>query len=237
MKEVFGPLPHPEDLHEQLKNAVLSDVELINLCRYTACLKSKKDFRGIRLMNEIYIKTRAEWRNWLEKNHDKNNGIWLIFYRKESGKPALEYDASVEEALCFGWIDSIIKKLDDERYVRKFTPRKPDSKWSELNKDRVKKLIAQGLMTGPGIALVEEAKKTGLWEKSDRPEISFEMPIELEIALKKNKKAKAFFEQLAPSYRKRFTGWISSAKLQETRDKRVNEAVALLEQGKKLGLK
>lgn len=188
-------------------------------------------------MKEIYIKTRVEWRNWLEQNHDKSNGVWLIFYRKNSGKPVLEYDEAVEEALCFGWIDSIIKKINNERYVRKFTPRKSNSQWSELNKKRVTKLIRKGLMTGPGIALVKEAKERGLWEKSDRPDISFEVPEELERALAKNKKAKIFFNQLAPSYRKRFTGWISAAKRQETRDKRVSEAIVLLEQGKKLGLK
>ena len=188
-------------------------------------------------MKEIYIKTRAEWRAWLEKNHDKSKGIWLVFYKKHSGKPSLEYDASVEEALCFGWIDSIIKKLDDDRYVRKFTPRKPDSQWSELNRKRVKKLMTQGLMAYPGIELVKAAKETGLWGQSKRPNISFEIPEELKSALAKNKKAKIFFNQLAPSYRKQFIGWISMAKRQETREKRVGEAIILLEQGKKLGLK
>jgi len=188
-------------------------------------------------MKDIYIKTLAGWRDWLKQNHDKSSGVWLIFYKKLSERTSLEYDASVEEALCFGWIDSIIKKLDEERYVRKFTPRKPDSRWSELNRSRVEKLMAQGLMTGSGIALVEKAKKKGLWEDSGRPKISFDIPEEFENALVKNKKAKKFFDQLAPSYRNRFIGWITMAKRQETRDKRVSEAIALLEQGKKLGLK
>lgn len=188
-------------------------------------------------MKEIYLKTRSEWRNWLEKNHDKSAGVWLIFYKKHSGAHSLEYNASVEEALCFGWIDSIIKKVDDERYVRKFTPRKPDSRWSELNRGRVEKLMKQGLMTGPGIASVKEARENGQWKGAARPVISFEIPEELERALAKNKKARAFFDQLAPSYRKRFTGWISMAKRNETRDRRVRESIALLEKGKKLGLK
>lgn len=188
-------------------------------------------------MKQLYVKTRNEWREWLHRNHDKSSGVWLVFYKKKTGKPTLEYDDAVEEALCFGWIDSIIKKLDDDRYVRKFTPRKPDSQWSELNRKRVKKLISQGLMTGPGIALVKEAKRTGLWENSNRPEISFEIPLELKSAMAKNKKAKTFFDKLAPTYKKRFIGWISTAKRQETRDKRVSEAIILLEQGKKLGLK
>ncbi len=188
-------------------------------------------------MKQVYVKTRAEWRNWLNKNHLKNAGIWLVFYKKHTGKPTLEYDAAVEEALCFGWIDSIIKKLDDERYLRKFTPRKSDSRWSESNKKRVKKLMRQGLMTKLGVARVTEAKKSGLWEESGRPEISFEIPKELENALAKNKKAKTFFDQLAPSYRKHFIGWITTAKRQETKDRRVGESIALLEKGKKLGLK
>ena len=160
-----------------------------------------------------------------------------MFYKKHSDKPTLEYDAAVEEALCFGWIDSIIKRLDDESYVRKFTPRRPGSRWSASNRRRVESLMEQGRMRAPGMARVAEAKESGLWEGSDRPKISFEVPRELACALAKNEKAKAFFEQLAPSYRKQFTGWISVAKRPETRDRRVAESMALLEQGKKLGLK
>jgi uncharacterized protein YdeI (YjbR/CyaY-like superfamily) len=149
----------------------------------------------------------------------------------------LEYDAAVEEALCFGWIDSIIKKLDEERYARKFTPRKPNSRWSELNKNRVKKLIKQGLITEPGLVKIEQAKKSGLWGQLGRPQISFEIPKELKKALGKNKKAKAFFDQLAPTYQKQFIGWIAVAKRQETKDRRVKESIVLLVKGKKLGLK
>lgn len=188
-------------------------------------------------MKQIYVKTRAEWRNWLTHNHGKNAGIWLVFYKKPTGRPTLEYDAAVEEALCFGWIDSIIKKLDDESYARKMTPRKSRSRWSELNKKRIKKLIKQGLMTESGLARVMEAKEWAIWEESDRPNISFEFPRELKKALAKNKKAKAFFDQLAPTYKKQFIGWVYVAKRQETKDRRVKESIALLEQGKKLGLK
>ena len=188
-------------------------------------------------MKRVYVKTRAEWRNWLTQNHDTNPGIWIVFYKKHSSKLTLEYDAAVEEALCFGWIDSIIKKLDDESYVRKFTPRRSGSRWSELNKKRVRKLMRQGLMTKSGVARVTEARESGLWDESNRPKISFEIPRELESALATNKKAKMFFNQLAPSYQKQFIGWISVSKRQETRDRRVAESIALLEQGRKLGLK
>ena len=188
-------------------------------------------------MKEVYLTTRAEWRKWLAQNHNKESGIWLVFYKKHTRIPALEYDAAVEEALCFGWIDSIIRKLDEDRYARKMTPRKPDSRWSELNKKRVKKLMRQGLMMESGLAKIEGAKKSGLWQQSDRPQISWEIPTKLKSALAGNRKAKTFFAQLAPTYRKHFIGWIAVAKRQETKDRRVKESIALLEQGKKLGLK
>ena len=188
-------------------------------------------------MKQVYVKTRDEWRDWLTQNHDEGAGIWLVFFKKHTGKPTLEYDAAVEEALCFGWIDSIIKKLDEERYVRKFTPRKPDSRWSASNQKRIEKLITQGRMHESGMLSVQKAKESGLWEKTDRPMISFEIPEEFGSALATNEKAKVFFDQLAPTYQKQFIGWVSIAKRQETRDRRVRESIALLEQGQKLGLK
>lgn len=188
-------------------------------------------------MKEVYVKTRKEWRNWLEQYHDKSTGIWLVFYRKQTGKLALDYDEAVEEALCFGWIDSIIKKIDNEMYVRKLTPRKADSQWSEANRKRIRKLRKRGLMTQAGIKRVNEAKASGLWGKARRPDVSLEIPRELKSALAKNRKAKSFFDQLAPSYKKRFIGWIATAKRLETRKRRVSESIALLEQGEKLGMK
>lgn len=188
-------------------------------------------------MKRVCVKNRDEWRDWLSQHHDKSAGIWLVFYKKHTGKPSLEYEAAVEEALCFGWIDSIIKKIDDESYVRKLTPRKPNSRWSNLNKKRIMKLQRQGLMTKAGMARVKEARESGLWDKPDRPSISFVVPKELERVLAINAKAKRFFDQLAPSYQKHFIGWIAVAKRQETKDRRVKESIALLEQGEKLGIK
>jgi uncharacterized protein YdeI (YjbR/CyaY-like superfamily) len=188
-------------------------------------------------MEHLYVKTRKEWRDWLNRHHDKSDGIWLVLYKKHAGKPTLEYDEAVEEALCFGWIDSIIKNVDDEKYLRKLTLRKPDSRWSELNKKRVGKLLKHGLMTAAGNKRVLEAKASGLWNKADRLQISMEMPKKLERALAKNIKAKRFFDQLAPSYQKQFIGWIAVAKRQETKERRIRESVVLLEQGEKLGMK
>jgi len=189
-------------------------------------------------MKELYVKTRDERRQWLATNHDKRVGVWLVFYKKHSSTSTLQYDEAVEEALCFGWIDSIIKKRDDDSYTRKVTPRKPNSHWSQLNKKRVEKLVRQGLMRESGLAKVTEAKESGVWDKSaDRPKISFEIPSEFKQALARSNEAKAFFTRLAPSYQKKFIGWINVAKRQKTKERRVDESIALLQQGKRLGLK
>ena len=188
-------------------------------------------------MKEVHFKNRKEWRGWLSENHDKETGVWLVFLKKEIDKPTIEYEDSVEEALCFGWIDSIIKKIDEEKYARKFTPRKPDSRWSELNKKRVEKMIQAGLMTPFGLEKIKAAQKSGLWEKTDRPQLSFEMSSEFAEALEKSPKAKENFEKLAPSYQKQYLGWIEVAKQPETRKKRIKESISLLNKGEKLGLK
>ena len=189
-------------------------------------------------MKQLYVPDRSRWRSWLVKNHDKEeDGIWLVFYRKKASKPTLEYEHAVEEALCFGWIDSIIKKIDETKYTRKFTPRKAGSMWSKLNKKRACKMIKQGLMTKAGLAKIRSAKKTGKWDKDPRPKISLDVPDEFATALAKNKKARENFNKLAPTYRRHYIGWIAVAKRDQTRKRRIAESIALLEQGKKLGLK
>lgn len=189
-------------------------------------------------MKQLHFKTPQAWRDWLHKNHDREpEGVWLIFFKKDTGKASVDYNAAVEEALCYGWIDSIIKKLDDEKYARKFTPRKHDSKWSELNKKRVEKLIKQNRMAAPGLAKVEAAKQGGLWHKPDRPQISLELPPEFKQALAQNPQARKFFDDLAPSYKKQYIAWIAVAKRPETRENRIRESLALLQRGEKLGMK
>ena len=189
-------------------------------------------------MKTVYITTRSKWRDWLAKNHDKEeNGIWLVFYKKKTNKPTLEYEEAVEDALCFGWIDSIIKKIDESKYARKFTPRRAGSMWSELNKKRAEKMIKQGRMTNAGLVKIKSAKKTGIWDKDPRPKISLDIPDEFATALAKNKKAKENFDKLALTYRRHYIGWVADAKRAETKKRRIAESIALLEQGKKLGLK
>lgn len=189
-------------------------------------------------MKEVYVKTRQKWRDWLAKHYCKEQaGIWLVFYKKAARKPSLVYEEAVEEALCFGWIDSIIKRKDGARFVRKFTPRKADSVWSELNKRRVAKLVKEGRMTPIGLNLVRKAKASGMWDKDARPDIDWSVPGELLEVFEENPQAEAFFEQLAPSYQKHYIGWIQSAKRPDTRAKRVRESIALLARRQKLGLK
>ena len=189
-------------------------------------------------MKQIVASTRAQWRKWLSKNHDREpSGIWLVFHKKETGRPSLEYEESVEEALCFGWIDSMIKSIDADRYCRKFTPRRDGSGWSNSNKRRVEKVIKEGRMTRFGLAKVEAAKRSGSWWRDPRPMISMDLPPELSEALARNRKAKAFFEGLAPTYRKHFVAWIVTAKRPETRARRLRESLALLARGERLPLK
>jgi len=247
----------------------------------------------------LYVTTREEWRAWLTENYQSETEVWLIYYKKHTGRPRISYDHAVEEALCFGWIDSIGKRMDDERFAQKFTPRRDSAKWSELNKRRMRKLIREGRMTEAGLAkidlavlgeeaeakqskrdldippfvkqglkgnakawenfrkltpsrrrayvqLIMDARKEETREKRLREAVSLleqsqgdldDIPRFVKQALIKNPKAWEYFQGLAPSYRRHYIGWIMLAKQEETRERRLREAVSLLEQNKKLGLK
>ena len=189
-------------------------------------------------MKTVETKNRAEWRAWLAAHHNQEVEVWLVYYKKGTGRESVDYEASVEEALCYGWVDSIIKKLDETKYARKFTPRKDDSQWSPSNIKRVKKLLKEGLMTEHGLRKIKAAKRSGKWDDpAQRPELSFAMPAKFAEALEKNKPARETFEKLAPTYQKQYLGWIEVAKRPETRQKRIAESIRLLSEGKKLGLR
>jgi uncharacterized protein YdeI (YjbR/CyaY-like superfamily) len=191
------------------------------------------------MTSEVYVASRAEWRAWLEENSKIRKEVWLIYYRNCAKKPSIPYDDSVEEAVCFGWVDGVIKKLDGERYARKFMPRRPRSRWSESNKRRAMKMVEEGRMTEAGLATIREAKRTGEWFRTRTPSSrkEFEVPTFMQEALGQNERASVNFYRLADSYRRLYVLWVSSAKREETRKKRLTEAIGLLEQGKKLGLK
>lgn len=191
----------------------------------------------LEMVEQLHLSNRNDWRAWLEKNYATKKEVWLIYYKRHAGKPSIPYEDSVEEALCFGWIDGIIKRIDDERCARKFIPRRSRSRWSESNKKRAERMIREGRMAEAGMARVEDAKKSGEWFRSDVIPKNLMIPAFIEKALVKNKKASENFNKLAGSYKKLYVRWISSAKREETRLRRLEEAIDLLEQNKKLGLK
>lgn len=178
------------------------------------------------------VGTRQQWRAWLEKHHASSPGVWLVFYKDHAPAESIAYEDSVREALCFGWIDSLVKRLDDDRYARKFTPRQPGSKWSTINRRRYADLEARGLLAAPGV----ERAPTGRSGDAPRPAVSA-IPPYIETQLRANAQAWSYFERLAPSYRRLYIGWIDSAKRAETKEKRLREAIGLLAAGKKIGLK
>lgn len=179
--------------------------------------------------NAVHPMSRAEWRQWLAQNHTQTKGIWLISYKKATGKPRVEYGEAVEEALCFGWIDSKANKLDDERSMLWIAPRKPGTGWSRLNKERVTRLIEAGLMTAPGLAKVEAAQRDGSWNALDAVE-ALEIPPDLAQALAATPAAQAYFEAFPRSVKRGILEWIANAKRPETRAKRVEETARLAAQ-------
>lgn len=191
----------------------------------------------MKITERLYVTVRDDWRAWLRKNHGSKSEVWVIFYKTHAGKPVISYDDAVEEALCFGWIDSIVQKIDEEKFARKFTPRKDKSRWSETNKRRARKMIKQGRMTEAGLAKITEAEKSGEWVKPAPIRKELVIPSYVKEALAANEKALVNFNKLASTYKRHFIGWISSAKREETRQRRLAEAIRLLEQNKKLGLK
>jgi len=168
---------------------------------------------------------RQSWRDWLEKNHLSSPGVWLIYYKIKSGTPSVQYSEAVREALCFGWIDSKVKSLDENRYRQIFTPRKPKSVWSKLNKQYIEELITQGLMTEAGLSKIEAAKQDGSWTTLDAIE-ALTIPADLTQVLEANPVAKHGFEALSNSTKKNILYWIASAKRPETRLKRIEQTVS-----------
>ncbi len=183
------------------------------------------------LLETIYAVDRNPWRDWLEKNHGTASGIYLIYYKVKSGKPSIRYSEAVKEALCFGWIDSKVKSLDEERYQQIFTPRKPKSVWSKLNKQFVEELIGQGLMTEAGLKKIEAAKQNGSWESLDAIEALI-IPADLQQALAANETASQYFEAFSNSSKKVILSWIGSARRSETRLKRIESTIASVAQNK-----
>lgn len=177
-------------------------------------------------LERVYFETREEWRRWLAENYARPVGIWLAFRKKRTGAARLSYDEIVEEALCFGWIDSLPRKLNDEWTQIMLTPRKPGSVWSEINRRRVEKLIAEGRMAPPGIAKVEAAKADGSWLRLEGSD-SLAVPSDLAAALEAMPSARTNFDAFPPGVRKNILAWIDLAKRPSTRQARVEETARL----------
>ncbi|MEM7063080.1 MAG: YdeI/OmpD-associated family protein [Cyanobacteria bacterium P01_B01_bin.77] len=186
----------------------------------------------MRQFEQVEVTSRNQWRTWLTNNHTQPDSIWLVTYKKHTGSHYLSYDAIVEEALCFGWIDSLPRKLDADRTMLLLSPRRPKSPWSKLNKDRIIKMLDQGLMTPAGKEKIDQAKVDGTWIFLDDVE-ALVIPDDLAAALAVNPPAEKYFEAFSPSSKKGILQWIKSAKQTQTREKRIVKTVELAAQNLK----
>lgn len=180
-------------------------------------------------MEEIetfYPKNRQEWREWLQANHDKKHSIWLIYNKKKSNIPNISYSEAVDEALCYGWIDSKSKSLDEHNFMQFFSKRKEKSVWSKINKEKIDQLTKEGLMTKAGFDIIEIAKQNGSWTILDEAE-ALVIPADLDAAFQKRLHAKEYFLSLSRSDKRNILQWLVLAKRQETREKRIAEIVEL----------
>ncbi len=177
-------------------------------------------------MKTVYVKNRNEWRRWLLKNSSKCDEVWLLYYKQKSGKPRIAYEDAVEEALCFGWIDGKVKSIDETRYAQRFTPRRPQSRWSPSNIKRVEKLIAEKKMTQAGLKAFSERRES--------PSLPERLTKDLEKLFRAHTKAWEHFKVLPPSYRRLAIGWVASAKREETRLKRLNQLIAFSESNERI---
>ena len=187
-------------------------------------------------MKEIYLKTRKEWRKWLEMNHASVDEIWLRYYKKPSGKPRIPYNDAVEEALCFGWIDGKIKRINEDYFIQRFTPRRPGSRWSAYNIERAQRLIKDGLMQKAGLRAYSEVLVKPELIYQDRRNGEPEIPEDLYKELGINKTASDNFMNFTMSARRIYIEWLNSSKKPETRLRRIEKIVGLAEKNIRPGM-
>lgn len=183
----------------------------------------------------LRFQNKDEWRTWLQENHTAQKEAWLVILKNHVTKPGVSYEEAVEEAVCFGWIDGFMKSATAEFFFLRFSPRKRGSTWSVSNQKRVERLIAQGRMTKAGLATVEEARENGEWEAAIRREDTSSLPEDLRKELERNAEAQANFEKFTASQKKQFLYWITSAKTEKTRQKRIQDVVEMAAKNKRLG--
>lgn len=182
-------------------------------------------------LTTLDVRTRGMWRAWLRENHASSPGIWLLRHKRHTGVKSMSYEDLVQEALCFGWIDSLVKRLDESRYAIKVTPRQPTSRWSALNRKRWKDLQAGGLLEASGLAVAPTANRY-----RPKPKIPV-LPAYIAAALKANPAAWRFFQTLSARSRRDYVAWIHTAKRQATQERRIRESIRLLSAGQRLGLR
>ena len=185
-------------------------------------------------MKTLRVRTLEEWRAWLTEHHGSVPEVWLIFYKQHTGLASIAYQDALDEALCFGWVDSLIKRLDERRFARKFTPRRAESRWSEVNRKRYAELEAAGRLHPAGTARSPTGRG---YSAPPRLSLPSRLPAYIRSALRKHPKARQHFEALSPRERRRYYAWIETAKREETKLRRLDEAIRLLSSGKPLGLK
>jgi uncharacterized protein YdeI (YjbR/CyaY-like superfamily) len=183
---------------------------------------------------QLHFADRDSWRAWLAEHHDKESVVWLVFYKAHTKRLSVPIETAVEEALCFGWIDSLVKRLDDSRYLVRFMPRSDSGRWSAINLKRFQRMVETGRMTKVGLAKMDAGVKPTI--APVRRKLTT-VPLFFKRALARNANARMNFSKLAPSHRRHFLGWVTMAKKEKTRQRRLLEAIRLLEQNKKLGLK
>jgi len=195
----------------------------------------------MQMLNTLFVETATEWQAWLEEHHLAEKEVWLIFFKTHTGRPCIRYEDALDEALCYGWIDSLIQKIDDDRYARKFTPRTNTANWSEVNMRKVARLIRAGRMQPAGLEKLGDLNLADLEALEARPKAprptEVAVPEAIQNGLQASPLAWQNFCQLAPSQRRIYIGWITSAKRQETFDRRIQEAITRLEQNLPLGTK
>jgi uncharacterized protein YdeI (YjbR/CyaY-like superfamily) len=175
----------------------------------------------------LFFADRSSWRDWLENNHASEKDIWLTFYKKHTGKKGLCLDEAVEEALCFGWIDSTLKRVDGEMYILRFSPRRKGGVWARTNIERIDRLVEEGKMTKAGLESMKGMKRDTIASMKE-----LMVPNYVAKALKKDNEAWNDFNELSPSHKKQYVWWIMSAKKKETRNKRIERTIKLLKSGK-----
>ncbi|MGE0451353.1 MAG: YdeI family protein [Vicinamibacterales bacterium] len=186
-------------------------------------------------MKMLSVPTVAEWRDWLDAHHASEAEVWLIFHKRHTGVVSIDYKDALDEALCAGWVDSLVKRLDEDRFARKFTPRRADSRWSTINRKRYAELRAAGRLRPGGVA--RPPTDRGYPPRPASRALPVSLPAYIQSALKKHPSARRHFDALPPSHRRRYVAWIESAKREETKLRRLNEAIGLLGEGRTLGLK